>query len=137
MNTFNVVINYAKNQFVKFSSKARKKKGPPDTPELDSSLQAESTNDLDSLVPKSDEFPEPDQKNGIGAAGITAAEGGPSMPTSGGDGDTSTQEGTGATDDTTDAEAAPAAEVTTPVKSKKPKKPKLKSSSSNKKRPSK
>lgn len=119
------------------SSKARKKKGQPDTPELDSSQQAEGTNDLDSLVPKSDEFPEPDQKNGIGAAGITAAEGGPSVPTSGGDGDTSTQEGTGATGDITDAEAAPAAEVTTPVKPKRPKKPKLKSSSSSKKRPSK
>lgn len=104
---------------------------------MNSSQQGEASNDLDALAPKTDEFPEPDQKNGIGAAGITAAEGGPSAQTSGGEGDTSTQEGLGATDDTTDAEAASAAEMMTPAKPKKPKKPKLKSNSSSKKKPTK
>ncbi|ODM96291.1 Chromodomain-helicase-DNA-binding protein 7, partial [Orchesella cincta] len=123
------------------SSKARKKKGQVETPELSSSSQQGepvSVSELDPLAPKADEFPEPDQKNGIGAAGIIAAEGGPSVPTCGGDGDTSTQDGTGVTE-TIDAEAVPVAvaEVSTPVKPKKPKKPKLKSSSSSKKRPSK
>jgi len=86
-------------------------------------------------LPNSEENSESDQKNGIGAAGITAAEGGSSMPISGGEGDTSTQDSTVASDVV--VSAASANELATPEKPKKAKKPKLKSSSTGKKRPSK
>jgi hypothetical protein len=86
-------------------------------------------------LPNSEENSESDPKNEIGAAGITAAEGGSSAPISGGEGDTSTQDSTLASDAT--ASVAAIAELATPEKPKKAKKPKLKSSSTGKKRPSK
>lgn len=58
------------------SSKSRKKKGQNDSSsDLNTSQQSEGASDLDTtLAPKTDEFPDPDQKNGIGAAGTTLGE---------------------------------------------------------------
>lgn len=87
------------------------------------------------IQPKTEGGSESDQKNGIGAAGIIAAEAGSSAPISGGDIDTSTQQDGIAPED---IGAAANTELATPEKPKsKPKKPKLKSSSTGKKRPSK
>jgi hypothetical protein len=141
--------------------RSRKKKGPIEEPgdeSLNSSFQSGVSGDshhfhhmndgmmMDGSVvgeglPKMEEGgSESDQKNGIGAAGITAADT-PLHPTitSGGEIDTSTQilvDGIAPEDNTT--AAAETGELTTPEKPKaKPKKPKLKSSSTGKKRPSK
>ena len=115
------------------------------------SSQAPESFGLDSGVVKTDENSESDQKNGIGAAGIIAAEGGSTEPTIGasGDGDTSTQDGTPPTTNSTITSTATTAEAvsteplpteeTTAVPQKptpkKKSKPKMKSNSSSKKRP--
>jgi len=125
--------------------RSRKKKPDivPPADGFDSSLLGDGS-ELDTSLLRTDDMTlESDQKNGIGAAGITAAEGGSSANISGGEGDTSTQDGATSSDaapivtDPLPGDSSVTEATTTPEKPKKKAKARLRSSGSSKKKPSK
>lgn len=114
-----------------FNGRSRKKKGADDTDDsFNSSFPGGEFGEGEvGEIQKEEENLEIDPKNGIGVAGTTVAEGAVVVPI-GLEGDTSTLDGIVPGEDGV-------GEPATPDAAKKPKKPKIKSTSSNKKRPSK